>query len=124
MTAHALKTLPAYFAQVWSGDKTFEVRYDDRGYQKGDQVRLREWDKDRTCSCRDTAKFHAVDCARYTGREVLATIGYVMASAPPTNGQQRGFLGYGYVVFSLVDEVLVEPQVAPSPLDLARKVGA
>ena len=35
---HKLKTWPSYFQRVWTGEKTFEVRLDDRGYQKGDEV--------------------------------------------------------------------------------------
>ena len=30
---HKLKTWPSYFQRVWTGEKTFEVRLDDRGYQ-------------------------------------------------------------------------------------------
>ena len=37
---HQLKTLPVYFDAVERGEKTFEVRRDDRGFQKGDVVRL------------------------------------------------------------------------------------
>jgi hypothetical protein len=37
---HELKTLPVYWDAVERGDKAFEVRRDDRGFQKGDIVRL------------------------------------------------------------------------------------
>lgn len=37
---HELKTWPVYFDAVARGEKTFEVRRDDRGFQKGDLVRL------------------------------------------------------------------------------------
>ncbi|GEP11699.1 DUF3850 domain-containing protein [Methylobacterium gnaphalii] len=37
---HDLKTLPVYFDAVERGEKTFEIRRDDRGFQKGDIVRL------------------------------------------------------------------------------------
>lgn len=37
---HVLKTLPQYWDAVQRGDKTFEVRRDDRGFQKGDIVEL------------------------------------------------------------------------------------
>lgn len=37
---HKLKTWPQYWDAVASGDKTFEVRRDDRGFQKGDEVEL------------------------------------------------------------------------------------
>lgn len=100
MIVHQLKTWPTYFRPVWDGDKTFEIRYDDRGFQRGDMVSLREWDRDRTCDCE--GRNHVDDCARYTGRCVLAEIGYVVASTPP-RGQQRGFHGDGYLVLSLIN---------------------
>lgn len=35
---HKIKIVQPYADAVLSGDKTFEVRYDDRGYQKGDEI--------------------------------------------------------------------------------------
>ena len=72
---HELKIAPAYFDAVQAGEKTFEVRKNDRGFAKGDTVLLREWE-----SC------------EYTGRTYSARIGYVTSY-----GQQLG-----YVVFSLL----------------------
>lgn len=40
---HELKTWPESFAGVVSGEKTFEVRRDDRGFAKGDVLHLLEW---------------------------------------------------------------------------------
>jgi len=40
MTVHELKTDPVVFDAVANGLKTFEIRYDDRGYQVGDQLIL------------------------------------------------------------------------------------
>lgn len=104
MTHHDLKTAPTYFEAVWDGSKTFEVRLDDRGYQCGDTVALREWDRTAGCMCPEKSSgFHtAGSCTKYTGREITATIGYVLASTPH-RGSVRGFNGNGYVVFSLVD---------------------
>lgn len=140
MIVHELKTWPSYFRPIWDGEKTFEIRFDDRGFQRGDVVNLREWDRGLPCECHST--HHAPGtCSRYTGRRVLAEIGYVTASTSP-RGQQRGFEGRGYVVFSLINVehitedlaalALVEAQrgesvdamtwSAPSPADIAARV--
>lgn len=42
---HDLKCLSSYFAAIRSGEKTFEVRRDDRGFQRGDVLLLREYVK-------------------------------------------------------------------------------
>lgn len=129
-TTHSLKTDTSYFVAVAEGRKPFEIRYDDRGYQAGDRVLLREWEPKASCNCRDTQTTHRADCTRFTGRELAASIGYV-AAGTPRRGGQPGFSGNGYVVFSLVDvtdvytvdrPTAVEvPQLGePSPLALAR----
>lgn len=40
---HEVKCWPAYFGPIRRKEKNFDVRRDDRGYQKGDTVVLREW---------------------------------------------------------------------------------
>lgn len=40
---HELKIWPQYYCRVANGTKTFEVRENDRGFQPGDTVILREW---------------------------------------------------------------------------------
>ena len=57
---HELKILPEYFDEVVSGRKTFEVRKDDRGFQIGDTLILKEWNR-----------------GRYTGREVAVEVTYI-----------------------------------------------
>lgn len=120
MTAHLLKTWPSYFQAVWTGEKTFDIRYDDRAYQRGDTVVLREWDHHWPCECGDT-KTHRPDCEKYSGREIRARIGYVGAFTP-ARGQQRGFNGSGYLVLSLCDVERIGPAVrpgaTPSPLNM------
>lgn len=97
IATHELRTWPGYFQQTWLGRKTFDVRLDDRGFQRGDGLVLREWDPAWPCTCE---RGHDDACARYTGREIHAEIGYVLSSTPP-RGSVRGFNGQGYVVLAL-----------------------
>jgi hypothetical protein len=46
-TIHDLKTWTEFFDLVWSGRKTCEVRVDDRDYQAGDDLHLRDYDRAR-----------------------------------------------------------------------------
>jgi hypothetical protein len=86
---HILKTLPDYWDAIERGEKTFEVRRDDRGFQKGDVLVLRRlkksyggaWVEDR----RDTNN---------TPRELRRKITYVLT------GGQFG-IEPGYVVLGL-----------------------
>lgn len=41
---HYLRTWPTYFAAVASGEKTFEVRKDDRNFSVGDKLILQDYD--------------------------------------------------------------------------------
>ncbi|WP_294288528.1 ASCH/PUA domain-containing protein [uncultured Chryseobacterium sp.] len=40
---HELKTHPEYFVATLLGEKNFEVRKDDRNYQRGDELLLKEY---------------------------------------------------------------------------------
>lgn len=44
MLRHELKIWPQFYKRVADGSKTFEVRQDDRGFQSGDIVVLKEYD--------------------------------------------------------------------------------
>jgi len=39
---HELKVATPFFNEIRKGNKRFEVRYNDRGYNKGDVLRLKE----------------------------------------------------------------------------------
>ena len=74
---HELKTYPKYFNETLKGNKPFECRLNDRGFQIGDTVILREWDN-----------------IKYSGREIKGKIKYILDDK---------FIGVakGYVIFSL-----------------------
>ena len=117
MTRHILRTVPAYFQAVWEGRKTFEVRYDDRGYQAGDTVVLREYDRMLKCEC-PAGSTHGTDCIRYSGREIDANVPYVLASTPSYGSapHQRGFNGNGFVVLSLANIGLTDKRPGDRPV--------
>lgn len=41
MKVHEVKIYESYADAVLSGEKTFEIRFNDRGYQKGDRLKFR-----------------------------------------------------------------------------------
>lgn len=43
MKTHKLKTWPKYFKLIKSGEKRFEVRNNDRNFERGDILVLQEW---------------------------------------------------------------------------------
>lgn len=44
MVIHELKSWPEYFEAVRCGNKTFEIRKNDRNFQVGDKLMLHEFD--------------------------------------------------------------------------------
>ena len=58
---HELKIMPEYFEAVALGNKTFEVRKDDRKYNVGDTLVLQEYSG------------HSL-----TGREITAMVTYIL----------------------------------------------
>lgn len=105
---HDLKTWTEYFQAVKSGDKTFEIRENDRNFKVGDVLLLREFIPCPECSgTRRTWKWSDKDgdsvrceCAKcadmpeagiYTGEEIEKTVSYM------TDFGQKDF----YVVMAL-----------------------
>ena len=76
-TMHELKIYPKYFEQVLEGKKTFEIRKNDRNFQVGDRLALKEWDN-----------------IKYSGRSIYAEITYILDDK---------FIGLaeGYIAFSI-----------------------
>jgi ASC-1-like (ASCH) protein len=51
MKEHYLKTWPEYLERVWSGQKTFELRKNDRDFQVGDRLILQGYDPHMNAMC-------------------------------------------------------------------------
>lgn len=81
---HVVKCWPQYFDVIASGEKTFDVRRDDRGYQRGDILVLREWDGTRS----------VIEDFKFTGRVERREITWILT------GGQFG-IEPGYVVLAL-----------------------
>lgn len=60
MTTHELKIMPGWFEDVKSGAKNFEIRRNDRDFNVGDELLLKEWNR-----------------GKYTGREIRKAIKYI-----------------------------------------------
>ena len=102
---HMLKTDPAVFQDVLDGSKTFEIRFNDRGYQIGDLIVLKE------------TKFTGQQMKSgqplaYTGREIQKRISYVLG-------------GYGlqddWVILGVQDIEATKAQAAPEGFVLVPK---
>ena len=63
MKAHKLKTWPEYFEPIETGEKTFEVRFNDRNFKVGDRLDLQEW---------------IPKTKRYTGRWAVRYVTYIL----------------------------------------------
>ena len=77
MTYHELKTWTIAFNPMVEGIKRFELRKNDRGYERGDRLKLREWNPE----------------TGYTGRELIVAVAWIL---------KEGFgLPEGYCIMSI-----------------------
>lgn len=88
MRIHELKTWPIYFNATLCGDKAFDIRKDDRGFNIDDVLFLREFDQ-RT--------------GEYTGRKTFREItsivyGGLQVAGRPGVPDPSGGLALGYVI--------------------------
>lgn len=75
--SHDLKTLPKFYQDTYWKRKKFELRKNDRDFQVGDLLVLKEWD-DSTQT--------------YTGREFYANVTYILHNFP---GLKDGYVVLG-----------------------------
>lgn len=81
---HELKCWPEYFEAALNNDKLFEARIDDRDYQVGDVLQLREWDP---------------KTREYTGRYFSRKITYILRASGLNSASEA--IRQGYVVMSI-----------------------
>ena len=93
-----LKTDPIVFDEVWNDRKLFEIRFDDRKFQVGNLLNLKE-----TKHSGEEMKTGAP--LIYTGRRILARVHYVLRG--PCYG-----LAEGWVIMSIVIESKIEGVIA------------
>lgn len=78
---HYLKIKPEYYRAIEKGEKSFEVRNNDRDFQKWDVLHLQEY-----CG------------GEYTGREIIADVPYIL--------NDPNYCKEGYVVMQLANIVI------------------
>lgn len=82
-TVHELKVAPEYWDALVDGSKTFEVRRNDRAFQRGDLLHL--WRVDR----------HGY---RSVHDPLVATVTYVFAGDPRWQALQPGYVVLGLAI--------------------------
>ncbi len=76
---HELKIYPQYFDKVISGEKTFEIRKNDRNFHVNDYIALNEFSPDRG----------------YTGRSAMFRISYIGGVCEPPAALPEGYVILG-----------------------------
>lgn len=92
MAEHVLKTVEPYFTAVKLGIKTFEARRNDRAYQAGDTLILRD---PAACQCDSTS------CEKRLIGALHKTVTFVFSGDP--NLRDLGGIVPGYVVLAFAD---------------------
>lgn len=94
---HKLRTWPFYFDEINKGEKRFEVRKNDRDFQKGDLLILQEYDPWNE---------------KYTGAEIACEVTYVL------HGKAKDELSYfgiaeGYCVMGIkkITEIVINNEL-------------
>jgi hypothetical protein len=94
---HELKIWPEFFEQTRNGRKKFELRQNDRDFQVGDQLLLKEWEPPKSGETYFDDDFH------YTGRELLVRVDYIMQAEDATfvGTEKTSPINAGFVIMSI-----------------------
>ena len=90
MKVHELKIFPQYFNEVVNGNKTFELRKDDRGFEVGDTLVLKEF-KQGLYDCTGPEKV-TIQESGYTGKCIEKKITYIFKGGIPFMGLRKGYV--------------------------------
>ena len=98
MVTHELKSWPEMFEPLLNGKKTFELRYNDRRFEVGDILVLKEW-------IPDLAPGHWGE-GKYTGRSCTRLVTFILhgvgiGAIAPLKG-----LAINYVILAVVPGAL------------------
>ena len=74
MKLHELKTDPELFDDVWCGEKTFEIRFNDRDFKTGDILWLRRTQHSGELMKREVCPLPLMYCSR----SIVAQITYIL----------------------------------------------
>jgi hypothetical protein len=80
---HDLKTWPVFFQSIWCGNKTFEIRKNDRAFKELDEITLVEYDP---------------STSSFSGRRIHGVITYITDFA-----QQPGYVVFAFRESSRID---------------------
>ena len=92
MAEHELKSWPEFFNAVMDGTRTFEIRQNDRNFQVGDRLILKEFEPCKRCNGTGRERWDAWDsgqCScnkphgKFTGRWVLVQVRYITDFGQP-----------------------------------------
>lgn len=87
MSEHVLKVAPEYFEALADGTKTFEVRKNDRGFQKGDTLILWEYVASKRCE--------RFPCSAHNPKSVRRKVTFVYSGDPRFGGIEPGYVVLG-----------------------------
>lgn len=90
LRVHEVKCWPKFYDHIESGEKTFEVRKNDRDYKIGDLLVIREWVEP------ENEHPTLAKGPRYTGKMLSSVITYILTSKD-FQGIKKGYavLGLG-----------------------------
>jgi hypothetical protein len=90
---HVVKSWPEFYGLVASGKKNFELRRNDRDYQIGDEIELREFEP--------KIPSHHLGEGTYTGRTITKRISYLVHGIGVGAIEPLRGLAMGYCILQL-----------------------